>query len=77
MRPDGTIFDAPGYVLRPASTTGRGTTSAWRRSRSGPTRRIRRSCSPLDEAVGEFPYEDGASAANTLALMLTHLCARR
>jgi hypothetical protein len=27
----------------------------------------------LDEAVGEFPYEDRASAANTLALMLTPL----
>jgi hypothetical protein len=74
MRPDGTIFDTPGYDPRtrlyyrpvegfnvpPISSTP---------SESD----IRAAISLLDEAVGEFPYEDGASAANTLALMLTPL----
>ena len=74
MRPDGTIFDTPGYDPRtrlyyrpvdgfdvrpiPAAPTEVDTRAAVRL---------------LDEAVGEFPYEDGASAANTLALMLTPL----
>jgi hypothetical protein len=74
MRPDGTIFDTPGYDpltrlyyrpvdgfdVQPIPTT--------------PTERdTRDAIRLLDEAVGEFPYEDGASAANTLALMLTPL----
>jgi hypothetical protein len=74
MRPDGTIFDVPGYdpqtrlyyrpgegfdvALIPAAPTSADIKSAIR---------------ILDEAVGEFPYEDEASAANTLALMLTPL----
>jgi hypothetical protein len=74
MRPDGTIFDTPGYdpTTRlyyrpgdrlnvpeiPATPTPVDTQAA---------------ISLLDEAVGEFPYEDGASAANTLALLLTPL----
>jgi hypothetical protein len=74
MRPDGTIFDVPGYDPRtrlyyrpgegfdvaaiPAAPTIADTKAAIRL---------------LDEAVGEFPYEDEASAANTLALMLTPL----
>jgi hypothetical protein len=74
MRPDGTIFDAPGYDPQtrlyyrpgegfdvapiPAAPTTVDTKAAIRL---------------LDEAVGEFPYEDEASAANTLALMLTPL----
>ncbi len=74
MRPDGTIFDTPGYDPQtrlyyrpvdgfhvpeiPSAPTAADTRDAIRL---------------LDEAVGEFPYEDGASAANTLALMLTPL----
>jgi hypothetical protein len=74
MRPDGTIFDVPGYdpqtrlyyrpgegfdiAAIPAVPTTADTKAAIRL---------------LDEAVGEFPYEDEASAANTLALMLTPL----
>src|SRR5215204_4284200 len=74
MRPDGTIFDAPGYDPR---------TRLYYRPVEGfdippiapePTEAdTRAAISFLDEAVGEFPYEDGASAANTLALMLTPL----
>jgi hypothetical protein len=74
MRPDGTVFDVPGYDPQtrlyyrpvggfdvppiPDAPTGADTRAA---------------ISLLDEAVGEFPYEDGASAANMLALMLTPL----
>jgi len=74
VRPDGTIVDTPGYDPStrlyyrpaegfempkiPASPTSTDTQAAIRL---------------LDEAVGEFPYEDRASAANTLALMLTPL----
>jgi len=74
MRPDGTIFDAPGYDPQ---------TRLYYRPIDGfdvphipdaPTvADIRAAISLLDEAVGEFPYEDGASAANALALMLTPL----
>jgi hypothetical protein len=74
VRPDGTIVDTPGYdpqtrlYYRPvegfevppiAGTPTPSDTQAAIRL--------------LDEAVGEFPYEDRASAANTLALMLTPL----
>src|SRR5919112_923450 len=74
VRPDGTIIDTPGYdpqtrlYYRPvegfevppiAGTPTPSDTQAAIRL--------------LDEAVGEFPYEDRASAANTLALMLTPL----
>jgi hypothetical protein len=74
MRPDGTIFDAPGYDPE---------TRLYYRPVEGfdippipetPTAEdIGASIKLLDEAVGEFPYEDEASAANTLALMLTAL----
>jgi hypothetical protein len=74
MRPDGTIFDAPGYDPE---------TRLYYRPVEGfdippipetpATEDIRAAISLLDEAVGEFPYEDEASAANTLALMLTAL----
>jgi hypothetical protein len=74
MRPDGTIFGTPGYDP---------TTRLYYRPVGGfhvppiptaPTESdTRTAISLLDEAVGEFPYEDGASAANALALMLTPL----
>jgi hypothetical protein len=74
MRPDGTIFDAPGYDPE---------TRLYYRPVEGfdmppipqapAAEDIAAAISLLDEAVGEFPYEDGASAANTLALMLTAL----
>jgi hypothetical protein len=74
MRPDGTIFDTPGYDPQ---------TRLYYRPVAGfdvppipdaPTAAdTRAAIKLLDEAVGEFPYEDGASAANTLGLMLTPL----
>jgi hypothetical protein len=74
VRPDGTIVSVPGYDPQ---------TRLYYRPIEGfevPT--IPGAPTPsdtqaaielLDEAVGEFPYEDRASAANTLALMLTPL----
>jgi hypothetical protein len=74
MRQDGTIFDMPGYdpktrlYYRPGEDLNVGMIPAT------PTKAdTRTAISLLDEAVGEFPYEDGASAANALALMLTPL----
>jgi hypothetical protein len=74
MRPDGTIFDTPGYdpqtrlYYRPVEDFDVPEIP------SKPTEpNIKAAISLLDEAVGEFPYEDGSSAANTLALMLTPL----
>jgi hypothetical protein len=72
MRPDGTILDVPGYdpqtrlYYRPAAGLD------VPRIPAVPTKAdIRAAITLLDEAVGEFPYEDGSSAANTLGLMLT------
>ena len=74
MRPDGTIFDVSGYdpktrlYYRPGEGFAVGAIPAT------PTKAdTREAIRLLDEAVGEFPYEDGASAANMLALMLTPL----
>jgi hypothetical protein len=74
MRPDGTIFDTPGYdpetrlYYRPAGDFDAPPIP------TAPTKEAARAAIKLlDEAVGEFPYEDRASAANTLALMLTPL----
>jgi hypothetical protein len=74
MRSDGTIVDTPGYDPR---------TRLYYRPVAGfdvaqiPVEPaewdIRAAINLLDEAVGEFPYEDEASAANALALMLTPL----
>ena len=74
MRPDGTIFDAPGYdaktrlYYRPGEDF-----DVWAIPATPTMDDTREAIRLLDEAVGEFPYEDGASAANTLALMLTPL----
>jgi hypothetical protein len=74
MRPDGTIFDGPGYDLqtrlyyRPAEAFGLPPIP----DTPAPSD-VAAAVRLLDEAVGEFPYEDEASAANTLALMLTAL----
>jgi len=74
MRPDGTIAGAAGYDPQ--------TRLYYRPAKGFEMPKIAESPTPsdtqaaiklLDEAVGEFPYEDGASAANTLALMLTPL----
>ena len=74
MRPDGTILDSPGYdpstrlYYRPGDRLNVPPIS------DTPTAAdTRAAIKLLDEAVGEFPYEDEASAANTLALMLTPL----
>jgi len=74
MRPDGTIFDVPGYdpQTRLYYRPGEGFKVA--PIPAAPTTAdTKAAISLLDEAVGEFPYEDEASAANTLALMLTPL----
>jgi hypothetical protein len=74
MRPDGTIFDVPGYdpqtrlYYRPGNGFDVASIPA-----APTTDDTKAAIRLLDEAVGEFPYEDEASAANTLALMLTPL----
>jgi hypothetical protein len=74
VRPDGTVVDTPGYdpstrlYYRPAEGF------EMPKIPASPTSTDRQAAIRLlDEAVGEFPYEDRASAANTLALMLTPL----
>jgi hypothetical protein len=74
LRPDGSIFDTPGYDER---------TRLYYRPVPGfecpeiptePTREdVRLSLELVNEAVGEFPYSDESSAANTLALLVTLL----
>jgi hypothetical protein len=74
LRPDGSIFDTPGYDAR---------TRLYYRPVPGfecpeipknPSRgSIKAALDLINDAIGEFPYGDKASAANTLALMLTPL----
>ena len=74
LRPDGTIFDTPGYDSR---------TRLFYKPVKGfelpkipekPERSdIEQAIRLVDEAIGEFPYEDASSAANTLGLILTPL----
>jgi hypothetical protein len=72
FRPDGTIVDKPGYD---ASTrlyyvpTSEGFTVDVPNKPSAAN--LDAAVTLLDEAAGEFPYNDKASAANTIALMLT------
>jgi hypothetical protein len=74
MRPDGTIFDTPGYDPETKLYYRPGEGFEVGRIPGTPTKAdTRDAISLLDEAVGEFPYEDNASAANVLALMLTPL----
>ncbi len=74
MRPAGTIFDTRGYdpktrlYYRPGEGLDVGAIPGTPTAAD-----TKAAISLLDEAVGEFPYEDEASAANTLALMLTPL----
>jgi hypothetical protein len=74
LRSNGSIFDTPGYDSE---------TRLFYRPVPGfecpkipkdPTREaIRAALDLINEAIGEFPYGDKSSAANTLALMLTPL----
>ncbi len=74
MRSDGTILDTPGYDPKTRLYYRPGEGLDVRAIPATPTKGdTQRAIRLLDEAVGEFPYEDGASAANTLALMLTPL----
>jgi hypothetical protein len=74
MRPDGTIFDTPGYDPKTRLYYRPGEDFEVGQIPTAPTRAdAREAIRLLDEAVGEFPYEDSASAANVLALMLTPL----
>jgi hypothetical protein len=73
LRPDGTILDQPGYDpatrliylippgFKPGAIPERPTTGD-----------IERALSLIGEATGEFPFADGASRANALALLMTH-----
>ena len=74
LRPDGSIFDTLGYDLE---------TKLYYRPLPGfecpeiptePTQgEVRAALDKVNEAVGEFPYADKASAANALALITTSL----
>ncbi len=74
LRPDGSICAAPGYDPK---------TRLYYRPAPGfecpeipekPAREdVRSALDLINEAVGEFPYSDRASAANTLALLITML----
>ena len=72
LRPDGTIFDTPGYdsltklYYHPAERL-----DLPKINQTPTPEEVRDSLDLLNEAVGEFPYADQASAANTLALLLT------
>ncbi len=74
LRPDGSISTVPGYdsdtrlYYRPLPGFECGEIP------TEPNRRqIRSAMDLVNEAVGEFPYADKASAANTLALLITSL----
>lgn len=74
VRPDGTIFDTPGYDPATRLYYHPAPGFAPQAVPDQPTvEDRRRALAVLHEAVGEFPYADGSSAANTLALMLTGL----
>ncbi len=74
VRPDGTIFDTPGYDPATRLYYHPAPGFAPRAVPDQPTAEDRRrALAVLHEAMGEFPYADGSSAANTLALMLTGL----
>jgi len=74
LRPDGSIFDTPGYDQR---------TRLYYRPVPGfqhpkiPTRpdkdEVRAALELVNEAIGEFPYAEKASAVNTLGLLVTLL----
>ena len=72
VRPDGSLLTTPGYdaltrlIYRPAP----GVTFPPLATEPTPDA-IQRALALLDEAIGEFPYVDDASKANTLALLLT------
>jgi hypothetical protein len=74
LRSDGSIFDTPGYDLetrlfyRPVPGF-----KCPEIPKSPTSESIRSSLDLINEAIGEFPYGDKSSAANTLALMLTPL----
>ena len=74
LRPDGSVSDTPGYdsatrlYYRPLPGFECGEIPA------EPARgQIRAAMDLVNEAVGEFPYADKASAANTLGLVVTSL----
>ena len=74
LRPDGSICAAPGYDPK---------TRLYYRPAPGfecpeipekPTRKdVRSALDLINEGIGEFPYSDRASAANTLSLLITML----
>lgn len=74
LRPDGSISTTPGYdpetrlYYRPLPRFTCGEIPA-----EPNKRQIRTAMDLVNEAVGEFPYADKASAANTLALLTTSL----
>ena len=74
LRSDGSIFDTPGYdpqtrlYYRPVPGF-----ESPEIPKNPSSEDIRAALDLINEAIGEFPYGDKSSAANTLALMLTPL----
>ncbi len=74
LRPDGTIFDTPGYDPRTRLFYNPVKGFELPKIPERPSRTdIEDAIRLVDEAIGEFPYEDASSAANTLGLILTPL----
>ncbi len=74
LRPDGSIFDTPGYDAQTRLYYSPTPGFECHEIPAEPTREdVRRSLELVNEAIGEFPYSDESSAANTLALLVTLL----
>ena len=74
LRSDGSIFDTPGYDSRTRLYYRPVPGFECREIPTNPTgEEVRSALELINEAVGEFPYSDESSAANTLALLITLL----
>ncbi len=74
LRPDGSIFDAPGYDAKTRLYYRPVPGFEHPRIPADPSEdEVRAALDLVNEAVGEFPYADRASAANTLGLLVTLL----
>ncbi len=75
LRPDGSVLSSPGYDpatrLLYLPVAGSRLPSV---SNTPTTDEITKAIDILDEAFGDFPYAEDASAAHTLALLLTSVC---
>lgn len=74
LRPDGSIFDTPGYDALTRLYYSPVPGFECPEIPEDPSREsIQAALGLINEAIGEFPYADESSAANTLGLMLTLL----